>query len=333
MTYQVCDCSMVSWRITSEVSRLLVYPRYHMAHSPIILGKLSVSTRWNLAHEHSSLEWTIDEVQAAILKEIRVLESGLYTNDSLSYTPVTRTPTATASFYTALKGGHNMTPSSGKKKSLCIYCKGEHSPNVCTMIADYQKRLDIVKKENLCFNCLGKHKISQCDSSSTASVATISIVLVCVNLPAATTSNQTVVVTVQIHSPQHNQIQQRPWYSCSTKHNPAPKTISLLKTAIAPITINGLQIQGNILFDEGSQRSFITKEIASKLYLSSSNTEHVAIAPFGTEYKSPQPVAVGHINAETESGSRIPISALIVPFISAPLKNSSQLRVSHIYMD
>ena len=48
---------------------------------PIILGKLSPPTRRNLAREHSNLKWTIDELQAALLKEIRILESGLYTTD------------------------------------------------------------------------------------------------------------------------------------------------------------------------------------------------------------------------------------------------------------
>jgi len=35
-------------------------------------------------------------------------------------------------------------------------------------------------------------------------------------------------------------------------------TVTLLKTAIAPIVGERVRVQGNILFDEGSQRSFIT---------------------------------------------------------------------------
>ena len=44
-------------------------------------------------------------------------------------------------------------------------------------------------------------------------------------------------------------------------HNSTATTISLLKTAITPISAKGLQIQGNILFDEDSQRSFITRRL------------------------------------------------------------------------
>ena len=53
-----------------------------------------------------------------------------------------------------------------------------------------------------------------------------------------------------------------------------PTTISLLKTAIAPISSEGLRIQRNMLFDDGS-RLFITEEVAIKLNLKPTNSEHM----------------------------------------------------------
>ena len=41
---------------------------------PIVLAKLSIPTRKNLAQEHANLDWSTDELQTAILKEIRVME-------------------------------------------------------------------------------------------------------------------------------------------------------------------------------------------------------------------------------------------------------------------
>ena len=73
----------------------------------------------------------------------------------------------------------------------------------------------------------------------------------------------------------------------SNKCPPTTNTISLLKTAIAPISSEGLHIQGNILFDDGS-RLFITEEVAIKLDLKPTNSEHTAVAPFGTEYTTAQ---------------------------------------------
>ena len=98
------------------------------------------------------------------MKEIRILESGLHTTDLSSHLSVPRTLPATAAFHTGVRGGGRNTTPNVKKKPLCIYSKGEHFPNVCTVVTDYQKRLDVVKRENLCFKYLGKRKISQCNS-------------------------------------------------------------------------------------------------------------------------------------------------------------------------
>ena len=53
----------------------------------------------------------------------------------------------------------------------------------------------------------------------------------------------------------------------------------------------------------------------------------MAIAPFGAEYSSPQPIPVGTIKVETTAGEKIPISVLVEPFIAAPLKNSVQTSI------
>ena len=128
---------------------------------PIILGKLPAPVRRNLARDHDQTRWTLDHLQAAMLKEIRVLECGLYT-DSPSSLSTARTH-ATAAFHAAIKGGCQPT-GAAKKKAHCVYCKGEHSPTTCSEVTDHQKRLEIIRKANLCFNCLGNHKISQCHS-------------------------------------------------------------------------------------------------------------------------------------------------------------------------
>ncbi|XP_065886666.1 uncharacterized protein [Dysidea avara] len=100
----------------------------------VILKKLPAEIRRNLAREQANTEWTFDKLTAAILKEIRVLESGYQPTD------LHASSRSTAAFYVGSKSNP----------------PGSHS--------DQQARIDIVKKENLCFNCLGHHKISQCTS-------------------------------------------------------------------------------------------------------------------------------------------------------------------------
>ena len=215
---------------------------------PIILAKLSVPTRKNLAREHSNLDWSIDDLQAAILKEIRVMETGFYTSDAQSSTA--KGSYSTASFYAGIKGSRINPPSNGKKKPLCVYCKGDHSPSVCDVVNDVQKRLEIVKRGNLCFNCLGNHKVSLCNSKfrcrnckhkhHTSLCKPISEdpkqhdkrdseVKGAISSPQGNTPTQTSMTMAPVsHS------------SLSKKCPPTTNTISLLKTAIAPISVEGL---------------------------------------------------------------------------------------------
>ena len=117
----------------------------------------------------------------AILKEIRVLEQGLFT--PVPSFPDTQPPPMTAaSFFTGtqdgyhkggrFKGGYtkgNKGTTVKKsvytaKKSMCTYCKGAHTANNCDAVKDYDRCLEIVKRKRLCFNCLAHHRVSECES-------------------------------------------------------------------------------------------------------------------------------------------------------------------------
>ena len=88
------------------------------------------------------------------------METGFYTSDVLSST--LRGSHSTALFYAEIKGTHSIPPPrNGKKKQLCVYCKGDHSSSICDIVKDIQKRLEIGKSRNLCFNCLSNHSAIQ----------------------------------------------------------------------------------------------------------------------------------------------------------------------------
>ena len=62
---------------------------YGMLLVPIIFGKLPKEIKKNLARDHENREWTIDDLQSAILKEIGILELGtcIYTKYEHVYQP------------------------------------------------------------------------------------------------------------------------------------------------------------------------------------------------------------------------------------------------------
>ena len=128
----------------------------------VILSKIHSDIKAHMARDHHNSEWTIDELLASILKEIRILEAGPHS----SQRPNTRTnpvPT-TNSFHVASNQGTPQTNDKPKKDPVCVLCKGTHKPNSCTTITSPNTRLTIVKSAGLCYNCLARHKVSQCNS-------------------------------------------------------------------------------------------------------------------------------------------------------------------------
>ena len=303
--------------------------------TPIVFGKLPKEVQKSLARDHSNSEWTLDELRSSIIKEIRILETEIHTSGHHDQpdTP----PMITASFYT---NTHQRPPqlSNSRKPSSCIYCKQQHSPNSCDKITNPQDRLAIVKKNNLCFNCLAHHKVSQCNSKYRCrhckqkhhtSLCTESTDSTQSAGPekteqAKTDSNEAKKTTITLTpATQESNVMQSTTQASSC----------LLKTAIATISCAGISLEGNILFDEGAQRSFISQEMATKLNLQPSGKENISLASFGSTSATHTNLPTGVIQIHTVTGDKIPISVLIVPKIAPPLQNmlrTSLQQVPHL---
>ena len=99
---------------------------------PIVLGKLPIETQRNLACKHGSLEWTLNDLKQGILKEIRVLESGLSINPTTRL-PFDQTPMmTTASLHTGASANSSSKSQNSSAKRPCIFSKQLHirRPNV-----------------------------------------------------------------------------------------------------------------------------------------------------------------------------------------------------------
>ncbi|XP_065892768.1 uncharacterized protein [Dysidea avara] len=81
--------------------------------------------------------------------------------------------------------------------------------------------------------------------------------------------------------------------------NSSHTSLCLLKTAVAQVNVGGIHAEANILFDEGAQRSFMTKKLAKALNISPHDTEHVNILAFGAELSSTSQLGVITINVIT----------------------------------
>lgn len=101
----------------------------------------------------------------------------------------------------------------------------------------------------------------------------------------------------------------------------------LLKKAIATVSSTHSEAKTNILFDEGSQQLFLTKDLADTLSLQPTRKEEIYISSFGAKTPLSQKMEVASINLQTKSGKPISFSVLVVPDIAVPLKDITNERL------
>ena len=104
--------------------------------------------------------------------------------------------------------------------------------------------------------------------------------------------------------------------------------VCLLKTAVATVSHESKTAIANLLFDEGSQRSFITQGLASSLALKPYQHEDINISSFGANCNLNRQLGAATINLLTSDGQAIPLSVLVVPRIATPLQNTASISVA-----
>ena len=119
---------------------------------PIIISKLPIEIRKNIAREYDCDNINLKTLRAAIAKEVRVLETGHFTGS-------TELQTTTATFLTGTrntgKSQHTMPSQRNndrrERKKLesrpCIYCNEIHFPAECKKVVDANSRINVLKQQ------------------------------------------------------------------------------------------------------------------------------------------------------------------------------------------
>ena len=109
-----------------------------------------------MARNHATTTWTLEKLQAAIKKELRVFEVGQQASVLMNQPAI-----PTAAFYagTNKKTGHRDT----NGKLSCAYC---NSAINCDVSKNVLSCKEVIKKKHLCFNCLAHHCVLQCTSKN-----------------------------------------------------------------------------------------------------------------------------------------------------------------------
>lgn len=181
-------------------------------------------------------------------------------------------------------------------------------------------------EKSLCFNCLGRHKVSACSSRHHCHKCHRKY-----SDSDKQDTNDAPPTTTNTATPSSS-ASKKPVQS-SGHYHVASSDLCLLKTAVATVSFSGTCVDAHILFDEGYQRSFVSRGLPDCLQLKPHKYETLSISTFGTQSNSTSQLESAVIQLHTISGQLIPLTVLIVPNIAAPIPNvkqSSLANLSHL---
>ena len=243
---------------------------------PIIMSKLPSEVRLKVARENQEDVWQIKDLMKVLQTEVDAREA--------SETTKLKSASQTAAKNHS-QNRHNHTAGafvSQNRPIKCVYCNALHYSASCDKVRDVKERKDHLIKTGRCFNCLkANHKTRECLSTKTCrlchqkhhqsicnSLSQQVEPFVPSSLPPVSLPTDGSVAT-----------------SNNTSSNKNAKTV-LLQTARA-VAYNhdtGSSSRVRILFDSGSQRSYVTEQLCSRLKLRPVSTERLQVNTFGGEH-------------------------------------------------
>ena len=292
---------------------------------PILKEKLPDELKIVISRKFGGSIWTLDLLLTYLNEELRAQE-----NCTTSGGRKSERSDESESLFSAFGLLSNTD------KVVCVFCKKSHSSAKCRKVTNTRSRRDILIKEKRCFVCLARghrsqgcrekyscnrcnkrHHISICDEGKQRSEVD------------TTSTNQ---ISTDANSEPKSETKP---CSCSCKESvPTPVSSNcaqvssrsvLLQTATSEIFGSSCHnsVKTRLLFDTGSQRSYITTELKERLNLKCVRKENVVIKTFGNlnnaEIKRLEVVQFKVKHRKTSK--YVLVEALCVPDICSPIAN------------
>ncbi|XP_068757291.1 uncharacterized protein [Montipora capricornis] len=258
--------------------------------------------------------WDVNELIEAFKEELAAREKSRFVGGSANVVEkpwlkpkIPRDPITAAGLFLPERGQAN-----------CYFCNhpGLRSFN-CTSVTDPEKSKEILKKKGRCFVCLRRGHVSNCCPSEYKCKKCfgryhISVCSGGFQLPQNATQGNAIE--------QPNVTQPGPG-AMATLHVGGKNSV-LLQTATANVSIprSGKTVQARLLFDSGSQRSYIANSLRSSLELLSLRYENLVIKTFGAGSVQPKRYDVVQLCvSKAVGGLNLYVDAYDIPSICAPL--------------
>ena len=257
-------------------------------------------------------EWKLDKLLAAVGSEIEAREKAAQEEAENLQKPTKNPPTTAALLSTPAPA--------------CCYCGNSHQSSSCRTVPDIDQRRQCLLKMGRCFVCLRRgHKGIDCRSSLKCSICQGRHHLSICPRPKQANNSQPGTSPSVPASQNSSQTVQAPAV------NGRSSTMSMYVSTNTPILLQTARVKVNapnrefpvidtrIVFDSGSQRSYISNKICEVLGLKVERKDRLVVKTFGAEEGRFQECGVVRLSIKTKAGSNVVLTLLAVPTICEPL--------------
>lgn len=278
---------------------------------PILKAKLPDDLNIIIARKFGDDIWTLEQLMKYFHGELRAQENCGLSDQSASHGRRQQSSPYTAS---------GLLTESDSVSKLCVFCdKGMHNSSKCRTVTNSASRWEIIKQKGLCFICLGAgHKARSCKTKYSCRICQKRH-----NVALCTYENKNDQAKHTTSCCTHNDTTLNNEGETSVFHSHASGGI-LLQTAWVDVSNPEVQCgtKTRVLFDSGSQRSYISEEVRKKLRAPTIRKEIVTLNTFGASDSKARNLDVVKVKVNGKAKS-IFIEALCVPEVCNPIKGQN----------
>eukprot|EP00112_Aurelia_sp_Birch-Aquarium-sp1_P017158 Seg3959.1 transcript_id=Seg3959.1/GoldUCD/mRNA.D3Y31 product="ATP-dependent DNA helicase tlh1" protein_id=Seg3959.1/GoldUCD/D3Y31 len=306
---------------------------YETCLSPKVLQNLPEELRISLMRKLEGT-WNLDLLLKEFKNELEIREKFHFAmsgsernvdeNSRVSYTAAARSPPRQSQITAAtlLSDADRRSYNQSKFTPRCVFCEGEHPSHKCNVVTDHKARREIVKRKGRCYVCLkGGHPARRCISQGNC-------------YKCRGRHNTTICESYDRSTQQQSGGRESRADRASNNTSAETQTTTnmhisgrnsvLLQTARADVSAPGTGGKTEnirIIFDSGSQKTYINERIKKSLNLKVVGKDRLLIKTFGDETPCTKECEIVQIAVKSLDGMEIYVNAYVVPNICSPITN------------
>eukprot|EP00731_Ephydatia_muelleri_P009508 Em0005g94a len=206
----------------------------------------------------------------------------------------------------------------------CCYCSQGHVSSQCGNVTDAEERKRILMRSGRCFVCLKRnHRAQECRSSlKCLTCGKRHHVTICGASSSKGASNPPLPKQQQ-STPSPSTPQPQTQKATPTSRSVlsmfvdvrTPVLLQTAKVVVCKPDVPAVTQTTRMIFDTGSQRSYVVARLRNTLQLPTERTETLIVKTFGSSSGQPQLCDVVNLSMKTRNGANVVIPLLTVPVI------------------